>query len=57
MCHIAICGLPGSTVYFYDISNSMVFEKKKVIEHKMCVDFVYNFCLKHFSFYDEVSEI
>ena len=25
-------------------------KKKKVIEHKMCFDFVYNFCLKHVSF-------
>jgi len=25
-------------------------EKKKVTEHKMCFDFIYNFCLKHFSF-------
>jgi len=23
---------------------------KKVIEHKMCVYFLYNFCLQHFSF-------
>jgi len=22
---------------------------KKVTEHKMCFDFLYNFCLKHFS--------
>ena len=26
--HIVICGLPGSTIYFYDISNSIIFEKK-----------------------------
>ena len=25
-------------------------KKKKVIEHKMCFDFLYNFCLKLFSF-------
>jgi len=31
-------------------------KKKKVTEHKMC-DFLYNFCLKHFSFYKELSEI
>jgi hypothetical protein len=23
----------------------------------MCFDFLYNFCLKHFSFYEELSEI
>ena len=26
------------------------FSKKKVIDHKMCFDFLYNFCLKHFLF-------
>jgi hypothetical protein len=26
------------------------FREKKVIEHKMCFDFLYNFCLIHFSF-------
>jgi len=26
------------------------FRRKKVIGHKMCFDFLYNFCLKHFSF-------
>jgi len=23
----------------------------------VCFDFLYNFCLKHFSFYDELNEI
>jgi hypothetical protein len=26
------------------------FSKKKVIEHKMCFEFLYNFCLKYISF-------
>jgi len=26
-------------------------KKKKVIEHKLCFNFLYNFCLKHFSQY------
>ena len=29
MRHIVICGLPGSTMYFYDIPNSTIFKKKK----------------------------
>jgi len=29
--------------------NGTIFEKKKVIEHEMCFDFLYSFCLKHFS--------
>jgi len=28
------------------------FREEKVIEHKMCLDFLYNFCPKHFSFYE-----
>jgi len=30
---------------------------EKVIEHKMCFDCLYNFCLKHFSFLEELNEI
>jgi len=34
------------------------FKKKKVIEpKKKCFDILYNFCLKHFSFYEEFSKI
>jgi hypothetical protein len=29
--------------------NRTIFEKKTIIEHKMCFDFLYNFCLKKFS--------
>ena len=32
-------------------------KKKNFVEHKSCVDFHHNFCLKHFSFYEETSEI
>jgi len=30
---------------------------KRFIEQKMCFDFMYNFPLKHFSFWEELSEI
>jgi hypothetical protein len=30
---------------------------KKVTEHKKCFDFLYNFCLKHFSFSEELGKI
>jgi ribosome biogenesis protein Nip4 len=30
---------------------------KKVIENRMCFDFLYNFCLKQLLFYEELSEI
>jgi len=29
--------------------NGTIFEKKKVTEHEICFDFLYNFCLKHSS--------
>ena len=47
MRHIFICALSDSTFPHYLI-NGKIFEKKKVIEHKVCFDFTYNFCLKHF---------
>ena len=44
---IVTCGLSGST-YFPDYpTNHMISEK--VIEHKMCFNFLHNFYLKHFS--------
>jgi hypothetical protein len=48
MRHIVICGLLCSTIFFHSISNCKIFGKK-VIEHKMCFDLLYNICLKHFS--------
>jgi len=30
---------------------------KKVIEHKMCFDFLYNFSLEHLSLYEGFSEM
>jgi hypothetical protein len=30
---------------------------EKSIKHEMCFDFLYNFCLKHFSFLEELREI
>jgi len=45
-CHLR---LSGSAVLFpHYVINGKVF-RKKVIEHKMCLNFLYNFCLKHFS--------
>jgi len=39
MCHIVICGLPGSTIFFHIISWMAQLKKKKVIEYKICVWF------------------
>jgi hypothetical protein len=55
--HIVISGLSGSTIFFHIISQTARFSKTKFIEHKMCFDFLYKFCLKSFSFWEELSEI
>jgi len=51
MRHIVICGLSAFTVFFphYLTTDTIFEEKKKVIEHEMCFNFLYRFCLKHFS--------
>ena len=43
MRHIAICGLSGSTTFFHIILKKGMNFEKKVIEHKMCFDFLYKF--------------
>ena len=49
MRHIVICGLSGCTIFFWRfLMDGSIFGKKGT-EHKICVDFLYNFCLKHFS--------
>ena len=53
--HTAIYGLSGSTSFVHLISWQQEF-RKMGIEHKVS-DFLYNFCLKHFVFYEEVSKI
>jgi len=38
--HIAICDLSVSTTFFHIISQTARFSGKKVIGHKMCINFV-----------------
>ena len=47
-------------IFFFPccLVNGTIFEKKKLWNIKcVCCDFLYKFCLKHFSIYEELSEI
>ena len=60
MRHVVISGLSGSTTFFHIISQTARYphpSPKKVTVHKMCFHFLYNFCRKHFSFWEELSKI
>ena len=53
MCHIVICGLFRSTLFFsHYLKNGQVFQKKIVIKNKMCFDFTYIFVWNTFHFKD-----
>jgi len=57
MCHSVFCGLPGSTKYFYLISKTKPFSKKKLLNIKMCV-LIFSTNLSEISFIlEELSEI
>jgi hypothetical protein len=50
MRHIVVCSLPRSTIFFhFFVINGTNFEKCYRILN-VCFDFLYNFCLKQFSF-------
>jgi hypothetical protein len=44
------------TIFPYYLINGTIFEIRKVTERNICVDFYYNFCLKHFPFYQKLSD-
>ena len=47
-----------ATPYFSTLSQKRNnFRKKKTVEHKMCFDFLYNFCMEHFSLQKEFNEV
>ena len=57
MRRIVICGPTGCTVFFpHYLINGTIFEKSYWIQN-VCFDFLYNFCLKHLSFWEELSEM
>jgi hypothetical protein len=56
--YIVIYGLPGYTFFppYYVINGTI--SGRNLIKRETCVlFFLYNFCLKHFSLYAELSEI
>ena len=52
MRHIVICGLPGSTVFFFPhyLTNNTNFEKEKLLNPKCVFIFPLQFLYEHFSF-------
>jgi hypothetical protein len=51
-----ICG-PSVSTAFFDISWTVRFSEKHYWTSNVCFDFLYNLCLKHFSFWAKLSEI
>ena len=51
---IVICGMSGFTIFFHIISNGTI---SGYWTWHACFDFLYNFCLKHFSLWEELREI
>ena len=55
MRHIAIWGLSGCTLFH--VINGRIFVQKYTEHKKVRHDFLYNFCLNNFSYYEEISDI
>ena len=55
MHHIVICGLLRSTSFFIERITCICWGGGN-IELKMCVDFLYKFCVKHFSLNEVLRE-
>jgi hypothetical protein len=53
MHHIVMWPAPLYNIFPRYPINGMIFEKKKVVEYKMCLDFLYNFS-EIFSSYDKI---
>jgi len=55
MRHTVVCAPPRSTIFLHIISQTA--RLKKLLNKNMCFDFLYNFCLKLFSFLEEFGEM
>ena len=45
------------SIFPHYVTNSTIFEKKSYWISNVCFHFLYNVCVKQFSFYEELSEI
>ena len=57
VCAVLYCELSGSTTFSTLSSWTVWFFGKGINEHKICFDFLCNFCPKHFSFQEEFSKV
>ena len=55
-CYVVICCLSGSRIISLS-HKGLIFLGGWVTEHKICFDFIHKFCLEHFSFPEELSEM
>ena len=55
--YIIICSVCGCTIFFRCLIKGTIFGKKVTEREIQCYDFLYNVCLKYYSFGEELSEI
>ena len=57
MHHVMWSTLLYNILLHYLINGTLVKRKKDIEKKEMCLQFLYNFGVKYFSFYEELSEI
>ena len=53
----SVWSVPLYNIFPYYLIKDAIFEKKSYWAQNVCFDIFYNFCLKHFSFKEEMSDI